>query len=233
MPSVEISSGKRLFLVGLVVSLTATALLAIGILLFAEFDDTSARVLATTGLIGLFSLLSLPASLLLDRGEARLLGFATIAAAAVGLVLSFVLIWGEVDDDTATSWAVTIALAAGALAQAAATTSRHRATDSATLRGLYFGAIAAGALLAVMLSWAAWGDVEDGTFYRFVGALAVADLLLVLLQPAVRRMGRAPTRTASRLVLTLDARPSEEAVAAAVDALERHGLHVENVDTRG
>jgi hypothetical protein len=183
----EISSGKRLFLIGLVVSLTATALLAIGILLFAEFDDTSARILATTGLIGLFNLLSLPASLLLDRGEARLLGYATIATAAIGLVLSFVLIWGEVDDDTATSWAVTIALAAGAL-------------------------------LAVMLSWAAWEDVDDDTFYRFVGALAVADLLLVLLQPAVRRMGRASARTASRLVLTLDARPSEEAVAAAVGA---------------
>jgi len=71
---VDVSSGKRLALVALVASLSATALLAIGILLFAEFDDTSGRILATTALIGLFSLLTLPAGALLDRGEARMLG---------------------------------------------------------------------------------------------------------------------------------------------------------------
>ncbi len=54
----DIPSGRRLFLLVLVVSLTATALLAIGILLVAEFDDTTWRILGTTALIGLFSLLS-------------------------------------------------------------------------------------------------------------------------------------------------------------------------------
>jgi hypothetical protein len=231
---VQVSSGRRLFLVALVASLTATALIAIGILLFAEFDDTSGRILATTGLIGLFSLLSLPAGVLLDRGQARLLGYATIGVAALGLVLTLVLIWGEVEDDAATKLAVTIALAAGALAQGAATTSRRRETDSPTVRALYLGAICTSAALAAMLSVAAWRDIGDDTFFRFVGALAVADLLLVLLQPAVQRMAvPAPAGKSFRLVLTLDRAPSEEAVSAAVGALEQHGLRVEHTDRPG
>jgi hypothetical protein len=68
---VEISVGKRLFALALVVSLSASGLIAIGILVFGEFDDTSARILATTALTGLFSLLSLPAGVLIDRGRAR------------------------------------------------------------------------------------------------------------------------------------------------------------------
>lgn len=230
----ELSSGKRLFLVALVVSLTATGLIAIGILLFAEFDDTSGRILATTGLIGLFSLLSLPAGVLLDRGQARLLGYVTIGVAALGLVITLILLWGDVEDETASKLAVTIALAAGALAQSAATTSRRRETDSPTVRGLYLGAICASAALVVMLSAAVWGDIGDDTFFRFVGALAVADLLLVLLQPAVRRMTPPAAAPKSfRLVLTLDRAPSAEAVTASVRALEEHGLEVENVERPG
>jgi len=142
-----------------------------------------------------------------------------------------VLLWGEVENGAATRWAVTIALFAGALAQAAATTSRRRTEDSGAVRGLYFGAIVAGFGLATMGSIAAWGEIDDDAYYRFLGALAVADLLLVLLQPAVRRIGAPAGRaTRVRLVLTLDRAPADEAVAAAVTALERHGLEVENVD---
>ena len=144
------------------------------------------------------------------------------------------LLWGEVESDTAANAALTIALLAGALAQTAATTSRRRETDSGTLRALYLGAVVAGVALVAMASIAAWGDVNSTTYYRFLGALAVADLLLVLLQPAVRRLGAPAGRAApARLVFTLDRAPSEEAVAAAVTALERHGVEVENVERRG
>ena len=230
----EISSGKRLFLVALVTSLTATALLAIAILLLGDFDDTTWRILGTTALIGLFSLLSLPAGALLDRGEARFLAYATIGAAAGGLVLTLVLLWGEVESDAAGKAAITIALAAGALAQNAATTSRRRATDTGAVNALYLGGVAFAFGFAAMGSIAAWGEIDDSSFYRFLGALAVADLLLVVLQPAVRKMSPSAERAATfRLVFTLERAPSEDEVAAAVTALEGHGLNVQNVDRRG
>jgi hypothetical protein len=81
---------------------------------------------------------------------------------------------------------------------------------------------------------AAWGEIEDSTYYRFLGALAVADLLLVLLQPAVRKMSSSAESVAPfRLLLTLDRAPSDEEVAAAVTALEGHGVKVEHIDRRG
>jgi hypothetical protein len=229
----DVSSGKRLFLVALVVSLTATAIFAIGILLFAEFDDTSGRILATTGLVGLFCLLSLPAGALLDRGEARLLAYATIGAAALGLVLTLVLLWGEIESDSATNVTLTITLIAGALAQISAMTSRRRGSDTAAVRALYWGSVVAAAAIAAMVSIAAWGDIGSSVYYRFLGALGVADLLLVLLQPAVRRMAApAPARKAVRLLLTLDRAPSEDAIEAAVAALEERGFKVRDVDRR-
>ncbi len=226
-------SGRRALLLALVVSLVATGLLAIAILLFAEFDDTSWRILATTALLGLFSLLSVPAGALLDRGQARLLSYATIGTAGVGLALSLALVWGDVSSDPPAKAALTVGLVAGALAQTAATTSRRRESDSRTVNRLYVGAIVAGAAFAAMGAAAAWGDVGDETYYRLLGALAVADLLLVLLQPVARRMAAAPGGTASRLVFTLDDEPTEDAVAAAVDALEARGVRVEKVDRQG
>lgn len=56
--------GKRMFLGGLVVSLCLTAALAIGTVLFGEFDDEGARIVYTT------ILLALPAGVLLDHGRA-------------------------------------------------------------------------------------------------------------------------------------------------------------------
>jgi hypothetical protein len=176
----------------------------------------------------------LPAGALLDRDEARLLAYATIGAAAIGLVLTLVLLWGEVESDAAAKAAVTIALLAGALAQTAATSSRRRSTDTRAVDALYLGAAGSAFGLAAMGAIAAWGEIEDSPYYRFLGALAVADLLLVLLQPAVRKMSSSAERVAPfRLVLTLDREPSDEEVATAVTALEGHGLKVKNVDRRG
>jgi hypothetical protein len=93
-------------------------------------------------------------------------------------------------------------------------------------------------LLALLIVTAIWEGIEDEGFYRFLGAVAVANLLLVLLQPVGRRMGGAPTAAASerahaathRLAFTLRGTPSEAAVEEARQALERGGAKVEKVD---
>ena len=48
-------------------------------------------------------------------------------------------------------------------------------------------------------------------------------MLASLLQPLLRRAAR-PAKDRVRLVLELDREPSQEAVAAVVEALERHGV---------
>jgi hypothetical protein len=59
-----------------------------------------------------------------------------------------------------------------------------------------------------------------------MGAVAVGAVLTTLLQPILQRIER-PAVTGAQLVLELDQEPSDEAVVAAIEALERHGIRAE------
>jgi hypothetical protein len=156
---VELSSVRRLFLIALVASMCATAALAVGILLFSEFDSTSGRILGTAGALAFFSLLARPAGVLVDRGLAAPLGWVALGLAALGLALVLVLLWIDWDDDpeTLAKSALTVTVFAAAAAQAAATTARLREADPRSVRWLYTAGLAVCAALATMASAAAWG----------------------------------------------------------------------------
>ncbi len=217
--------GRRLFLWALVVSLCITGVLAIGTLLFSEFGERSDKILGTTALLSLASLLALPAGVLLDRRRATILAWAIIASCAAGFVLAMVAVWGE-----AAEWvdklAWTFGLAAGAGSHAAATTTWQRPSEGRRLRALYVSAIVLVVTLAVLFAVLIWAEVDSVGYGRILGATAVAALLTTLLQPILRRMEAPPARR-PQLVLTLDREPTEEAVGAAIEALARHGVRAE------
>jgi hypothetical protein len=235
---------KRIFLRVLIASLVATAALAIGFLLLADFDERTWKVIGTTALLSGFSLLALPGAALLDQGRALALGWANVLLAAVGLTYSLVLLWTEADS----GWKPLVALVGftGAAAQASGTTARRRTDDPPSVMLLYLAGLAGGAILALLISNAAWQEVEDSGYYRLVGALAVAEVLVVLLQPILRRTGssRAPAPAAATdgfsFTVTLDdgrevpyrdeARDFAAAVASAISELERSGATVLRVE---
>jgi hypothetical protein len=234
----DLTIGKRLFGLVLVFALCASALLAIGILLLGEFDETQARILATTGLIGFFSLLALPGGVLLDQGRHVPVAWTLIGLAVFSFVIAMNLTWGDVDSENLWKVAGSATAVTGAFSQAATSTSRRRTSDTQGVGLLYLLSLVGVSLLALLILIAIWESVEDEDFYRFLGAVAVADLLLVLLQPVARRMGGKPVGApaergregAHQLVFTLDGRASEAAVEEARQALERDGLRVQKVD---
>jgi hypothetical protein len=215
---------RRLFLRAVVASLSATAALAIGTLLFARFDDTAGKILATTALISAASLLSLPAGILLDQGRAPTLSWAVIGLSTGAFVLSLVLLWGEVED----VWkaVVIVAAFAGASSQTAASTARRRPGDPPGVGRLYLASIVLSYALATLIMIAVLGEVEDAGYYRLVGAVAVAAVLAALLQPIVRRMAGGRTEPGARLVFTLEREPSREAVDAALRELAEYGARL-------
>jgi hypothetical protein len=243
---VDLSSARRVFLLGLVGSMCATAALAIGILLFSEFDETAARILGSTAALSFFSLLALPAGVLLDRGRFLPLAWASLVVSAVGLVLVQVVLWVDWDDEPERLWKSALSVTAFAVAgaQVAATTSRRRADDSTLVRGLYAAGLALALALAAMTSAAAWGEIDTVGYYRALGALAVLGLLSTLLQPVLRRVvgaAAAPdARVAHRIRVTLadgrsldreeSGRDFAEAVARAVRAAERDGSRVRKIE---
>jgi hypothetical protein len=247
---------KQTFLRVLIASLLATASLAIGFLLFAEFDETTWKIIGTTAFVGGFSLLGLPGAALLDQGRAIVLGWATLVVAGAGLIWSLFLLWTEAD----TGWkllAILIAFA-GAGSQASTTTGRRRTDDPPSVGILYAAGLVGAVLVASMISLAAWQEIEDGGFYRVLGALAVADLLTVVLQPILRRTRGGPAPQPIRgeayaFTCTLDARPAElpswatpgsdreircrihasdfaSAVSTAISALEQTGGNVLRIE---
>jgi hypothetical protein len=221
-----VGTGRRLFLWALVASLCVTAAIAIGTLLFAEFDGTARRILATTALLSLACLLSLPAGVLLDQRRAVPLAWATIGASGAGFVLAMVDIWGSPGNDWLSRITWTLWLGAGAGAQAATVTALLRPGASRRLRVLRAVSIFLASTLAALIAVAIWTEPESDAFVRALGALAVAAVLASLLQPILQRIER-PAPTRARLVLELDTEPSDEAVAAAVEALARHGVRAE------
>ena len=219
-------SGRRLFLWALVASLCITAAVAIGTLLFAEFDDTAGRILATTALLSLACLLALPAGVLLDQRRAVWLAWGTIAASGGAFLLAMIVIWGNPEAEWLSRVTWTIWLGAGAGAQAATVTALLRPGSSRRLRGLHALSILLSSALAALIAVGIWTEPDSDAFARGTGALAIAVVLTSLLQPILQRIER-PAGGGARLVLELDREPSDEAVAAAIEALGRHGITAE------
>jgi hypothetical protein len=87
----------RVFLYALIGSLSAGALLAIGLLLVdSDLTVLQAKIIGTAAVVGGFSLLGLCSSSWYDRQERVWLAGGGVATAAVALLLSVIAIWGEV-----------------------------------------------------------------------------------------------------------------------------------------
>jgi MFS family permease len=232
---------KRAFLRALVISLCATAGLAIITLLVGDFDETAGRIVATTAFISLYSLMALPGASLLDRGKHTSLGWTTLLACGVALLLAMNLVWADWRDTSETSWKLLgiATVVAGAFAQASATTWRRRPDDSTTLVRLYGVSLVTCFGLALMIINALLNEVEGGTYYRFLGALAVANLLAALLQPVIRRMAPTapehvpePESDGYRVVFRLDQEPPPEVIREATKAFVSAGIQVESVERK-
>jgi hypothetical protein len=187
-----VESPKRFVLGVVAVSLCVCGGLAVLFLLFGEFDGASWRILTTTVLLALYSLLALPGALLLGQGRSSILVWSAVVLAALGFLWSLRVVWGGFDGADG-SWRllVTLTACATAVTQVCATTARRRKTDPPSVDRLYAVSNLFAYAAAGMLTLAAWDMLGAGPlFWRLLGALAVLDLLSVALQPALRSRAR-------------------------------------------
>jgi hypothetical protein len=245
----------------LLVSLTATGAIAIGILLFAEFDETAGKILWTTTLVALFSLFALPSGVLLDQNRYRWLAWTAIVVATAAFAVTLVLVWTYWGEDAPEGLWKSIAVlgsfaAAGALVSG--TTARRSAADSRAVRWLWAAGIVLSLLAATLVSIAVAWEVERSGFFRILGAVVVAAVLAVVVQLVAGRMAGGAPAQAFAFRCTLDgAAPAglpagyaaaagesvvacevsgadfAAAVAAAIRTLEREGARVERVERVG
>jgi hypothetical protein len=233
-------SGKRILSIAVVASLCATAALAIAILLFSEFGRTQGRILGTTGLLALSGLLALPAGILFDQRRLTWLATAMVVLATVGFMLAVTAIWLN-DPPVALGKAVaTVVAFTVASTQTAALVARGGDRERPSVRRLFASSLALALVGASMIAAAAWAIDDNELYYRILGALVVADVLTVVLQPVLARAGRVATVHRLRLLvepggereLDVEAPTFAAAVARAVARAEQNGSRVLRIERR-
>jgi hypothetical protein len=227
-------SGKRVLLLAVAGLVSAVAALAIGILLFGDFDATEGRILATTALLAGYALLALPAAILSDQRRCLRLASLVVALAVVGAALAITAVWLNEPSDTLGKAISTMTVCLLAATQVSALAARGREQDPRTVRGLFTASSVLAAVVAAMFAALVWAEIDREGPFRVFAALVVLDALLVALQPILARAR--PTGTARRLrvlvapgetiELTVEAPDLAAAVSKAVRTLEREGRRV-------
>jgi hypothetical protein len=89
---------KRVFLQAMIASLVTSALIAVGILLFGEFNQTTNRILGTLGVLAVHSGLALVCTVTLERRWWPILSRLGIILFAANFVLFVTIIWSTTSD---------------------------------------------------------------------------------------------------------------------------------------
>lgn len=240
MPSSRLQrlTRQRALLLVVAALLTASALLAVAILLIGEFGTVQGRILGTTAVLGAYGVLALPAAMLLDLGRARRLAGALLALCALGAALAIVVIWSGDPPVALGKTAGTVAVAGVAVAQTGVLTARRRETDPRVVGLLFVAATALAGLSAAVFSGLLWTEGGGDRVGRLLGALVVLDLLAVALGPVLARARASGVRVRMRLLaatgvigeVSAEGRDPAAAVAAGIRGAEADGARVVAVE---
>jgi hypothetical protein len=224
---------RKLLLSAIVAALCLTAAIAVVVLLSGHFDETSWRILGTTSAISFFGLLGVPVGMLLERGRAVTLARVSGVLTSAAFVLTLAVIWRHWANGVGKTWGVVLTLAVAA-AQAAAVEARRRDNDTPAISLLTAGSMLTGGVLAAMGVLAILTEIDNGTFYRALGAVAVIDVALLAIVAVLRR-GSGPIAQAHRIringeLIEAPGRDFAAAVAAAIRAAEREGKSLKRIE---
>lgn len=185
----ENSQLRRVLLIATVAALSVTALIAIIALVAGDFGDTELRIMATTAGFGLCALIATRGTALLDQSRHKTLARAVIGLSALAFLIELWVVW--FDDDSEAGWKsyVCIIVLAVALGQLAGMIARRRDTDPPAVAVIAWAAGACAILLAGLGCIAALAEIDSAGYYQAFGVVAVLDILGIVLQPVIRRLG--------------------------------------------
>jgi hypothetical protein len=224
---------RKLLLAATIGALCLTAAIAVVVLLSGHFDDTAWRILATTSAISFFGLLAVPVGMLLERERAVTLARAGGALMLAAFALTIAVIWHHWSNGVGKTWGVVLTLAVAA-AQAAVVEARRRDTDTPAIALLAGGSMLTGGALATMAALAILTEIDDGAYYRALGAVAVIDVALLAIVAVLRR-STGPISQTHRIrvngeLLDAPGRDFASAVSAAIRMAEGEGNTVQRIE---
>jgi hypothetical protein len=174
-------------------ALCVAALTAIAAIVTGDFDETDARVLATSLGFAIFSATAASGASLRfrDSESLRALGLGAMALSAASFLLLLWLLWGTGEGEV-WRWFGSAALGAPACSHASVVAGAVRASDSPTVRTLATTSIMLG-IVDAFFGILAFSGAVHGIRQGFGQLMAVLVILLVLttaLAPILRRLQR-------------------------------------------
>lgn len=226
-----VGSRRRILLLVVAGLLSASALLAIGILLVGHFGRTEGRILGTTALLAGYGLVSVPATVLLDQRRLVRLAVTGIVLAAAGASVALTAVWMNRPPGDLGRTVGTVTALALAAAQSCAMSARRRVRDPGPVRRLFGLSVGLAGVVAAMFSALLWARIGEGAYVRLLAALVVADLLVVALQVILARARPAPA--VHRLLVVVEPDERVRVDVEAVDLAAAAAKAIRTVEEQG
>lgn len=180
---------KRLFLYVLIASVSISALLGVGVMIFGNFGEFETRILLTTTTVTITSILGLASGAYLETGRSgRLMPVAGIIFAVISGILWIISIWaGEHESTLFFKAMATTTLVAASCAHLSllslARLDRRFAWASYSAHGAIW------TLLAILLVLI-WFEIDaaDNWIARTLGVLAILIGALTILTPVLHKL---------------------------------------------
>ncbi len=186
---------KRTFLYSLIGSVTLSALIGIGVILFGDFGSFEVRVLMTTLTITAASILGLACGAYLETGRAKALPLAGILLSIAAAIMTFFIIWNVSDKSE------TFIKAAGTVTLLALSCSHLSLLSLARLdKRFYWSRIVAFVCvwtLSAILIYIMWWEPESSSdvVARIIGVLSILIAAATVITPVFHKLSHAEGAT--------------------------------------
>jgi len=179
---------KRIFLYSLIGSVSVSALLGIGVLLFGSFGNIEVRILMTTLTVTAASILGLACGAYLETGRGRAMPVAGVAFAIAAAAMTMLIIWNVFDRwenfIKATGTATLLAACCSHLSLLSLATLDQRFRWSSVLAFVSVWA------LATILLYLIWFEPEGDSdvIFRVLGILSILIGAVTVMTPVFHRL---------------------------------------------
>lgn len=189
---------RRALLGGFIGFLMLTALVGIVSVLSGEFGELQIKILLTCLTISVASIFSMACAAFIEKRQHRVLGLSGITLSIAAAMLTILGLWTEIDSEvywksTLTLGVLAAAFAHGFLLLLPRLTDRQRWVQALALFCI--------GVLAIQIMVAAWGEIEEESYYRILAVVAILVGLGTLVIPILMKYGQSRQRQDERLVL--------------------------------
>lgn len=187
---------KRIFLYTLIGSVSISALLGIGVLLFGKFGEFEVRVMMTTLTVTLASILGLACGAFYESGRGRLLPAIGIVLSVAAALMTFLIIWDVADESEVyikcTATVSLLALSAAHLSLLSLARLDRRFAWSRIAAFVFI------AILDAILLWLMWltPEGESDLVARVIGILSILIASVTVVTPVFHKLSAGEDKVA-------------------------------------